>query len=683
MKLATLLVALSALLAGVVAAPASAAPHAGGLDRAFSGDGIALRGFGQEPVPGGAEKAAQQPDGRVLVFLAGWRAGISIGRFWPDGNLDPSFGDGGYLTADLGAAGSVGTDFAVQPDGRIVVAGFARRRSSESGTLFAVARFLPDGAPDPSFGGDGSVVFPGKPRFLRGYPGSVLIQPDGRILLIGQPGSEGRAELEVVRLEPDGSFDRSYGGDGFVSVFLSKTAYLFANDGGGAIAFRDGKLTVALESESGGSDRAYRFNSDGSLDLSFGGDGRVDQELLVGRKSDLAVDAAGRTVATAEYGRVIRLLPDGSLDPSFGDAGIVRLGDGFEARAVSALADGRLALAGVANEHPEPGPREAFVARLDEAGRPDPGFGGGDGVASTDLVAGSEDEATAMLMGADGGVLIAGSSTPTEGDGWSSRRIMLARYGPAGDLDLGFGSGGVAIAQARMLAADAVFGVAAGPRGTTVATGRAGGGIAVVRYRRDGEPDPRFGDRGAVRLAVTGSARGEQGESLAVLPGGGLVVGTTSADGGALLRLRPGGALDPGFGRGGVVRTEGIRAVVDLLRLADGKILAVGIEGSERGVLLRYLPGGSLDRDFGDGGRVRFGEVDGKFGGRVDASLAVDRRGRILIAAPDFNGGRVQQFSPNGEPVKSFGRHRDGRRDQGHLGRVIAVAVGRDGKIAV
>src|SRR5262249_4279591 len=143
-----------------------------------------------------------------------------IARFTPGGALDPSFGDGGRVTVDLGAEDPA-LAVAVQPDGRILVLGQSRSLNCCQLLATFIARSLPDGSLDPSFG-DGGIARTGA------FAGQALsVAPSGRIVVAGR-GTDGRSSV-VARYLRDGSPDRAFGEEG--RFRLHRSAWdLFAVD---------------------------------------------------------------------------------------------------------------------------------------------------------------------------------------------------------------------------------------------------------------------------------------------------------------------------------------------------------------------------------------------------------------------------------------------------------------------
>lgn len=242
----------------------------------------------------------------LTVLLVTGGVGRSAAR--GDGDVDRSFGSGGRVTTDLGLD-DVGNAVAIQADGKLVVAGF-------SGDGFALARYNTDGSSDASFSGDGKVTTDfGTISF--GY--AVTTQRDRKVVVAGFTRPDPDSDFALARYNPDGSLDTSFGGDGKVTTDFG------ANDKAFGVAVqRDGK-TVALGWAGRGSTASnvlVRYNADGSLDRSFGGDGRITSPFF--GRSALAIQRNGKIIVAAG-GALVRYNADGSLDTSFGGDGKVMI----------------------------------------------------------------------------------------------------------------------------------------------------------------------------------------------------------------------------------------------------------------------------------------------------------------------------------------------------------------------
>ena len=320
----------------------------GSLDLGLDEDGIittAIAGGGDE-----ARSVAIQTNGKIVVAGTDDGERFAVVRYLPDGTLDPTFGTDGIARTNLTSGRDVGFDVAIQPDGRIVVAGTARMASAHP--RFAVVRYRRGGGLDRTFGHGGSALGP------RGVVGrSVALQQDGGIVVTGYDAWG----LVLARLRPDGLLDGSFGRDGIVDRVLEPGTFLPL-----VVAIQtNGKIVVAGDNDIFRTGIA-RFTRDGRLDASFHGDGVRSVRFGTGEQAfnGLAIQADGRIVASGyavphEFEDpvtprmlVARFLPDGELDPSWGGDGKVSttLPGGAVAHGLALQPDGKPVVVGEAGE---------------------------------------------------------------------------------------------------------------------------------------------------------------------------------------------------------------------------------------------------------------------------------------------------------------------------------------------
>jgi uncharacterized delta-60 repeat protein len=258
----------------------------GRLDPAFGGDGVVLTSFGRRFQS--ANAVALMADDRIVV--AGSTSNGNTGRsalvrYRTDGRLDRSFGDDGRVTLDLSPSGERFDDLVVLPGGAIVAAGSAERNLVPR---FSLARLRADGTLDDGFGrGDTGFtlldVGPG-PDVAHG----LVVQPDGRIVVVGSTAGDPRGGWAIAALGPKGRLDPAFSGDGLVVTGASVGAgAAFA-----ILAQANGKLLVAgrVHRRATGDDLAVlRLKPGGGRDLAFGADGMATVDL--GGRSDAARDA--------------------------------------------------------------------------------------------------------------------------------------------------------------------------------------------------------------------------------------------------------------------------------------------------------------------------------------------------------------------------------------------------------
>ncbi|MFP5287151.1 MAG: delta-60 repeat domain-containing protein, partial [Thermoanaerobaculia bacterium] len=243
------------------------------------------------------------------------------------GDLDPTFGLGGIAVVDLGGYDH-GQDLALQPDGKVVVGGYASVPGTSS---FGLARLNPDGSPDASFGNGGQVF-----STLAGRSGTLedlALQPDGKIVVggyvdLGRTTTEYNANFWLARFNRNGTLDTSFGTGGFVTTDL----FSGSAENLSAIAVQpDGRILAAGSVRRTGEDSHFvvaRYLPDGRLDPDFGVDGKAvtpvrgDSVIFgIALQPDGKIVGAGWT-PSSEYA-LVRYDSQGRLDPSFGGDGIV------------------------------------------------------------------------------------------------------------------------------------------------------------------------------------------------------------------------------------------------------------------------------------------------------------------------------------------------------------------------
>jgi uncharacterized delta-60 repeat protein len=389
----TIVTALMALAALLLTSVASAAVP-GELDPSFGVGGKVQPPFGPESGAGGV---AVQPDGKILVSGSSEAsAGFSVARLLPNGSPDPSWGGGdGVVTTPLGEFAAA-LDVVLQPDGKVVAVGQALGAKNED---FAIVRYLSNGELDPSFGEGGIVILPvGE---LGDTARAVAIGPGGRIAVTGtsdRPSFGLGAGVAV--LESDGTPEAAFAGDGTTVV---ETESGFDDRGEGIAVQPDGEVLVA-DSTGGGAGDGFtlvRLGLDGKPDPEFGGDGVVETPIPgeggieEGRVSDVLVQPDGKIVGGG-YGsdytgtppefvikfEIVRYLSNGELDPSFGSGGMtgVQLPGGHSfGRALGLEPDGKLVLGGTFDQNEEPLEEQYAPAlvRFNPNGSLDSSLGGG------------------------------------------------------------------------------------------------------------------------------------------------------------------------------------------------------------------------------------------------------------------------------------------------------------------
>ncbi|MCB1660235.1 MAG: hypothetical protein KDI39_18585, partial [Pseudomonadales bacterium] len=339
-----------------------------------------------------ATSVALQADGKLV--LAGSSNGydsnsgsysndFSVARLNTDGSLDTSFGMGG--TQIMGVNNGLvdyATGVALQTDGKLVLASLNYGIDSNTGVYqsdFSVVRLNTDGSLDAGFGMGGKQIIDVNGSI--DYAESVALQADGKLVIAGASNGD----YGVVRLNTDGSLDASFGMGGKQIIDVNNGLSDYARS---VVIQADGKLVLAgltqnLNLNTGVYSNDFsvvRLNTDGSLDTSFGMDGKQiidinndseDFAESIALQADGKLILAGRSQVNGQSHdvSVVRLNADGGLDTSFGMGGkqIIDINNGSDdiVESIVIQADGKLVLAG----HSENGQsRDVSVVRLNVDG---------------------------------------------------------------------------------------------------------------------------------------------------------------------------------------------------------------------------------------------------------------------------------------------------------------------------
>jgi uncharacterized delta-60 repeat protein len=324
--------------AGVLAAALPAAR--GDLDPTFGSGGKVTTDFGGNEM---GWAIASQRDGKVVVagdrFDLGPSDDFVLARYTARGALDPTFDGDGRVTTDFNDHFSGAFGLAIQADGKIVAAGYGFAPTGPQD--FAVARYNPNGSLDSGFGVDGRVLTTFEPNSIDGG-GALAIQPDGKILVGGRTRTGPRADFGLVRYLPNGALDPSFDGDGRVVTAISGNSDQVFD----LAVQQDGKIVASggvLEPASPWHLAVARYNANGSLDPTFDGDGVVAAPSLP-IAEHIVLQRDGKLLL-AGIGGVSRLTPLGTVDASFGAGGRVPAGT-VDPRSIAIQPDGKILVIG-------------------------------------------------------------------------------------------------------------------------------------------------------------------------------------------------------------------------------------------------------------------------------------------------------------------------------------------------
>jgi uncharacterized delta-60 repeat protein len=625
------------------------AQRPGSLDPSFSGDGKLIDGILHNSEA--AKAVAVQSDGKIVAVGASFdnyiEGGFALARYNSDGSLDTSFDGDGLVTTKIGPQAEA-RSVVIQGDGKIVAAGYSNGK-------FAIARYNPNGSLDTSFDGDGVVLTSFGFYFDQAY--SVAIQSDGKIVAAGsttESRSPDAEDLAIARYNTDGSLDTSFDGDGRVITLIgTPTNRIYS------IAIQsDGKIVAGGWGNGFG---LFRYNTDGSLDSSFDGDGKViasdgapqlDKYEInsVAIQSDGKIVAAGTNHSISPGSEVLfRYNMDGSLDTSFDGDGRVYtslVGSNGD-RTLGIQSDGKIVAMGLGPSNPY----LLAISRYNANGSYDTSFDG-DGRVFTSLGTGyhSGDDAQVAIQ-PEGKIVIASSGLNGTG-----ADFVLGRYNMDGSLDTSFDSDGFVVTDFGLWTGNSLRAVAIQQDGKIVTAGN-----AMARYNPDGTPDTSFAGTGKVFLSGYGYA-------VAIQPDGKAVVGGQWYDRDNdcytvwLARYRIDGSLDTSFGTDGEVRTTDLACDEYAHSIAlqpDGKILVAGGSydptTSPAGfAVVRYNTDGSLDQTFDSDGIVTTA-----IGSNAQArSVAVQSDGKIVAAGYGHPGSTddfaLVRYNPDGSLDTSF-----------------------------
>jgi uncharacterized delta-60 repeat protein len=311
--------------------------------------------------------AVAMQDDKIIVVgeavnLTNYSVDFALARLNSDGKLDDTFGDRGLVLTDfLNRSSDVGRSVALQADGKIIVAGSVATFGDNPREYFALARYTPDGILDLSFGdGTGQVITNFNDTLDRAQ--AVCVQSDGKIVAAGSTTSSdgSQTDFALARYNPDGSVDSTFGTYGEVTTEFGQR-----EDIAYALAIQaDKKLVVAGTSTnaSGRSAVLVRYNENGSLDNSFGDQGKVFVDfggnvstIYALALRDGQIVAVGYTAKVEDsqiklqYGALARYDADGSPDTTFGRKGVVLTYFGGHANFISAVSldrEGKIVVAG-------------------------------------------------------------------------------------------------------------------------------------------------------------------------------------------------------------------------------------------------------------------------------------------------------------------------------------------------
>jgi len=293
------------------------------LDTSFNGTGYRFQSIGTGNALG--ESLVVQPDDKIIVsgsaYIAADDRRITLMRLNADGSLDTSFGTNGTIFSPLGHIGWK-TTVLLQPDGKILVGGVTYLTQQQI-HAYAVLRFTSSGALDTTFNNTGYATAT-VPNSFWDLCQTMALQPDGKIVLSGQslttPGQDPDWDISIVRFNSNGSLDTTFDGDGMLKIGTTD-----ADENASSLLIQaNGKIIVGGRSTT---DREKflltRFNADGSLDTTFATNGwNIFQfDFTNNDFTSLAQQSDGKFLGSGG-GKIFRFSADGVRDMSFATNGV-------------------------------------------------------------------------------------------------------------------------------------------------------------------------------------------------------------------------------------------------------------------------------------------------------------------------------------------------------------------------
>lgn len=407
----------------------------GALDDTFSGDGRLEddNSVGDDEYRG----VAVQPDGKVVVAgVRGVGLDMYVRRYLPDGSLDPSFGVAGERLL-LGTWDT--RDLALAPDGSIFVVGYG-------GDNVVVAKLTSAGALDPTWNNGTWTLRNFTAAAGTGIAAETLtVGRGGEVYVAGYTPMRGEIDMAVLNYTADGRLDPTFDGDGLQIVDIGNT-----DEGRGIIEQPDGRIVVSgFASMATGDAAVARFLPNGQLDTTFDGDGvrtypigtATDFSRAVMQRPTGELVVAGYRRGASDYDPyLLQLLPDGTPDTSFAPGGIVVVpiaGADDLIYDAALQPDGAVVMAG---QH-DLADDDLLFARITAGGVPDPTFGSGSGYrfhSGGNIV----EELRGVTVGTDGRIAAVGYSSDA---GQEHADLLVLGIDQVADYATGtndFGAGG-------------------------------------------------------------------------------------------------------------------------------------------------------------------------------------------------------------------------------------------------
>jgi uncharacterized delta-60 repeat protein len=391
----------------------------GSLDNTFGTNGIVVN---DEP-QGSANAVSIQKDGKIVV-AGNLNSGVGVIRYNTDGTFDHMFGSNGTIINSTGSFTSGANAIAIQPDNKIVIAGYSQNNGDYDD--FLIIRYNPDGSPDKTFGTNGGILIKSISPF-DDYANAIAVQKDGKIVVAGNAFINHNACIAVVRFNPDGSLDDLFGNGGI--VITTELNYCFAY---ALTILPDNKIVIAGSEDFGF--LVVRYNSNGEQDNTFGINGIVLTHIdQYDKATAISIQPNGKIIVAGNSGyapniSIARYNDDGTLDTSFGKNGITTtsIKKSNIANAIIVQKDGKIVVAGTFGNQPDVN-NSSIVLRYNPDGTQDSYFGD-NGLFTTYIK--DRSYGYALAIQSDEKIVVAGCSVISNPNySWlDSNHFFVARY---------------------------------------------------------------------------------------------------------------------------------------------------------------------------------------------------------------------------------------------------------------
>ena len=675
----------------------------GTLDTTFGTEGIVSND--SDTTTRNMQDFVQQNDGKFLV-LSDFNSGSQdyrVLRYNANGTVDTAFGNNGSITTDIGDT-EFSKTIAIHSDGKFVVGGTTLGGASSTFSIF-IARYNSNGTLDSSFNSNGKKVIATSVfnDFL-----NVALQEDGKMLFGYTSYVSSSPKLKLIRLNTNGNYDTTYGtsgvatftaptnfgngskkfkiqADGKVFVFVNSStivnnasnnnllmmrinanatldtsfngsgfqefSFFTNNDIGSDFSLVGNQIIVSGNTEETlvlNKIGVAKFNSSGSLDLSFGTDGKslyyfpyeaYDESKCSTVQADGKIIVAGMSnVNQTSILSVARYHTDGSIDTSFGANGVFKLNTQIydAVNSVKVDGNGKILLATDLN---------ATVIRLNSNGTLDGSFG----VSGFAVITTAFSSTADIKVLADNSILVAGRVVSTVNN-VSSFNFMLAKLDANGNMVSSFGSNGITTLSAtpnfdELLLVDTQADGKIVTVGTFVNANN-DSQIVIFRTNANGVLDTTFNTSGIFVIGIPSSADTPKG--LQIQADGKILMANTYNSGSntLLFRVNSNGTLDTSFDTDGVVYfdTNLINTIEAVKILDNQQILAVGASGigSTNFTVLKLNSNGALDTTFGTNGYVN-SNFNGDYA--FASGIAVSSANTFIVSGTTFSDASYGDFA--------------------------------------